>query len=262
MSASKAQRVALITGGSSGIGKATAERFLAEGYHVQICGRDGEKVKRVLAEIGSEALAGRSADVSDQEVSRELVAEVVERWGRLDALVTAHGVIGNPAKLKDLAAAEWRFVLDTNLLGPAFLTGAAVDALAETSGSVVYVVSINALQSEPWVAPYGVSKSGAVGLTRYAANELAPLGVRVNAVLPGWVDTPMARPFFEEAGVVDVPLATNLMRRPAQPAEIAEVIEFLASQRASFMTGECVVVDGGQVTPLAPLAPAADELAD
>lgn len=248
--------VALVTGGSSGIGKATAQLLREEGYSVSICGRDPDRLKAAADELGDVQIV--HADLAVPEDAQRAIAETVDQHGRLDALINAHGVLGEPAPLADLSIEQWREVMETNLMGPIWTTTAAVESLEQTRGCVVNVSSINAIQSEPWMAPYGVSKSGLVGFTKYAAADLAQFGIRVNAVLPGWVRTPMAVPWFEEAGVQDRPMATNYMSRPAEPREIAEVIAFLASSKASYMTGSIVVADGGhwiKMQELRPLEP-------
>ena len=246
---------ALVTGGSSGIGFATAEALLAAGYHVAICARGESRLDEAAERLAGNGgrVIRRAADASDPAQISAVVDWAAEELGGLHALVNAHGIIGNPARLPDLTVKEWRSVLDINLMGPIFATTAAVPHLRRTKGAIVNVASINAIQAEPWVAPYGVSKAGLAGFTKYAAGELAEYGIRVNAVLPGWVDTPMAQPFFEEAGVVGKVLETNMMGRAAQPSELANVIVFLLSDAASFVTGECMVADGGHWVQLAPL---------
>jgi meso-butanediol dehydrogenase / (S,S)-butanediol dehydrogenase / diacetyl reductase len=245
--------VALVTGGSSGIGKATAQLLRAQGYEVSICGRDADRLAAAAHELGDVHVV--QADLALPEQAQRAVAETVDRYGRLDALVNAHGVLGEPTPLADLRIEQWREVVEANLMGPIWTTTAAVEPLKQTCGCVVNVSSINAIQAEPWMAPYGVSKSGLVGFTKYAAADLAEFGIRVNAVLPGWVRTPMAKRWFEEAGVDDRPMATNYMSRPAEPSELAEVIAFLASPKASYMTGSIVVADGGHSIKMQELRP-------
>jgi NAD(P)-dependent dehydrogenase (short-subunit alcohol dehydrogenase family) len=247
-------RSVLVTGGSSGVGLATAELFVSDGCQVAICARRADRLAAAVSALNSESVLPLPADLADPEQAASVVRQAAETMGGLDVVVNAHGIIGNPAKLEDLTANEWQSVLNANLMGPIMVTGTAIPYLRESRGNVVNVSSINAIQAEPWVSPYGVSKAGLVGFTRYAAVELASYGIRVNAVLPGWVNTPMAQPFFEEAGIVGKTLETNLMGRAAEPAEIASVIAFLASEQASFMTGECVVADGGQWMKMAGLA--------
>lgn len=251
---SSVERVALVTGGSSGIGLATAKLLGEQGYAVSICGRDKNRLDEAAGRLGEIHVI--QADVSVAAQAQEAIEAVLKQHGRLDALVNAHGVLGTPTPLPDLQAQQWSDVIGTNLMGPIWTTTAAVGALRESRGAVVNVSSINAIQSEPWMAPYGVSKAGLVGFTKYAAADLAEHGIRVNAVLPGWVRTPMALPWFEEAGVTEGPMATNYMGRAAEPAEIAEVIAFLASDKASYMTGSVVVADGGHWIKMQELRPA------
>ena len=252
-------RSVLVTGGSSGIGLATAERFLSDGYQVAICARRADRLAAAEKALNSERVFCLTADLADPDQATTVVREAAQAMRGLGVVVNAHGIIGSPAKLEDLTAKEWQSVLNTNLMGPIMVTSSAIPYLRESRGNVVNVSSINAIQAEPWVSPYGVSKSGLVGFTRYAAVELAPYGIRINAVLPGWVRTPMAQPFFEEAGVVGKTLETNLMGRAAEPDEIAGVIAFLASEQASFMTGECLVADGGQWMKMSALTARPDE---
>jgi NAD(P)-dependent dehydrogenase (short-subunit alcohol dehydrogenase family) len=251
-------RTALVTGGSSGIGFATAQQLLADGYRVAICARDRERLDRSAKLLGD--VVTISADLASWTAASSAVEQAVKALGRLDVLVNAHGLLGEPTPLPDVKPELWDEILGANLRGPIATTTAAVPALKETRGAIVNVASINAIQSEPWMAPYGVSKGGLVAFTKYAAADLAELGIRVNAVLPGWVRTPMAMPYLEQAGVRDAPMATNYMRRAAEPAEIAHVIAFLASPRASYMTGSCVVVDGGHWIKMTELAPASTPL--
>ncbi|MEU0265062.1 SDR family oxidoreductase [Nocardioides sp. NPDC006303] len=249
------QRVALVTGGGSGIGLSAAQLLARRGYAVVVTGRDEAKLKAAVGTLDGNAGSYVTADVSSSATAKHLVAEVYERHGRLDVLVSAHGVLGTMKPLTELTDADVTEALAINLVGPVVMAGAAAPLLAESKGSIVNVISINALQAEQDAVPYGVSKSGLLGFTRYAAVELAGIGVRVNAVLPGWVRTPMTEEIFGSPEFEGRPISANLMQRPAHPDEIAHVIGFLASDEASFMTGSNLVADGGQVINLTPLAP-------
>lgn len=251
-----AGRVALVTGGGSGVGRATAIKLSHEGYQVVIVGRDGSKLDETATL--AERIVAIPADMGSETEASRVVQEVEDRFGRLDALVNAHGVIGPVKPLEGLDENDWLSTIQINLMGPIRALSAAIPALERAGGAVVNVVSINALQAEPWVAPYGVTKSGLLGFTRYAAMELAGRGVRVNAVLPGWVRSPMSDPFFDELGLAGKKISTNLLGRPAEPEEIAEVISFLVGPGASFLSGEGIVADGGQRIALAPLRAADD----
>lgn len=249
------QPVAVITGGSSGIGKATAKKLLESDYRVLIGARGEERLEATREELSALGeVACLPGDVSDQAHARAMIDEAVSKWGRLDALVNSHGIWGNDFYLlEDVPAKEWQDVINVNVMGPVFTTIAAISPLAESKGAIVNVSSLNSVQGELLAAPYGLSKAALDGFTKYAAIDLARRGIRVNAVLPGWVRTPMTEQVFEEAGVQGKELEVNLVGRPAEPAELAEVIEFLVSPRASFVTGECMVVDGGQAVLLNPL---------
>jgi meso-butanediol dehydrogenase/(S,S)-butanediol dehydrogenase/diacetyl reductase len=248
------RRVAFVTGGSSGIGKATAGAFLREGYAVAICARGADRLAAAAGELGEpERLLAIPCDVADRAQAVAAVAAAVERFGRLDALVNAHGVIGSFQTIEQLSPEGWDQVLGPNLIGPINTTSAAIPYLKETRGAVVHVSSINAYQAEPAMAPYGVAKAGLLALTSYAACELAEHGVRVNCVAPGWVRTPMAEPFFEEAGLAGQPVGMTMLGRIGEPEEIASVVLFLAGEGAAYVTGATYVVDGGQWPLLAPI---------
>jgi len=253
----RSHKSAIVTGGSSGIGRACAAWLLDAGYDVLICARGAERLARVAAELGGNgsgpSVIAEAADVSVPEQAATVIGRAEEEFGQIDALVNAHGVFGEPGLIEALPAEEWRAVLDANLMGPIHMTTKAIPALKQSRGAVVNISSINAIQAEQQAAPYGVSKAGLVAFTKYAAGELAEHEVRVNAVLPGWVMTAMAEPFFREAGVLDKPLDTNMMHRIAEPTEIASVVGFLLSDDASFVTGEAMVADGGHWVQLAPL---------
>ncbi len=251
--------VAVVTGGSSGIGRATAEHLVASGYRVLICARGAERLEETARDLGPDRVAWHACDVGDEGAAEQTIAVAIERFGRLDGLVCAAGVIGSFQPITELTPADWADVLGVNLMGPILFTKAAAPALRESGGGAVVIVSsVNALQAEPVMAPYGVAKAGLVNFAMYAALELAPAGIRVNCVAPGWVMTPMAEPFFRAAGVLDVPDGFNMQRRAARPAELASVIGFLLGDGASFMTGTTVVADGGMITQMAGIGPATD----
>lgn len=245
---------AIVTGGSSGIGAATAVLLAQSGYRVTALGRDEARLHEVAGRASG--ITPLVADLSTPQGAREAVRAAATAADGLDVLVNAHGVLGEPTPLEDIPDALWDEVLAVNLRAPIATTTAAIPYLKESRGCIVNVSSINAIQAEPWMAPYGTSKAAISGFTKYAAADLAQYGIRVNAVLPGWVRTPMAIPYFEEAGVLDGPMSTNFQQRAAEPEELAAVIAFLASPAASYVTGECLVADGGHWINMRGLAPA------
>jgi meso-butanediol dehydrogenase/(S,S)-butanediol dehydrogenase/diacetyl reductase len=245
-------RTAIVTGGSSGIGLATVRRLLEDGCNVTLCSRSEERVQEAVGEVGTGApVLAVAADVSRPDDAGALVERTVERFGALDVLVNAHGIQGTVAPLADLTLDQWQEVLSANLLGVVATTTAAIPQMrAAGGGAIVNVSSIDYMQAEHGIAAYGVSKAGVVAFTRYAACELASDGIRVNAVAPGWVRTSMTAPFLEEAGALEAPVDTNMLGRVGEPQELANAIAFLAGPDASYVTGETLVIDGGQTVML------------
>jgi meso-butanediol dehydrogenase/(S,S)-butanediol dehydrogenase/diacetyl reductase len=245
-----AGKVALVTGAGTGIGAATARRLAAEGAAVALMGRRAEQIEEVAAETGG---LGYPGDASNAAHAESAVAATVERLRGLDILVANAGGEGGGA-VADTEPETWSAGLAANLTSCFAMARAALPRLVERRGSIVIVSSIAALAAGPEMAGYAAAKAGLLGLTRSLAVDYGPSGVRVNAVCPGWVRTPMADLEMDELaaqrgldrdGAYELATADVPLRRPGSPDEIASVVAFLASDEASYMTGAVVVADGG-----------------
>jgi NAD(P)-dependent dehydrogenase (short-subunit alcohol dehydrogenase family) len=240
-----------VTGASSGIGRATALRFGREGAAVLVVGRDEAALIEVATAVSREGGRGEvlAADVTAAEAPSRIVRTAVERLGGLTTLVNAAGIIGS-GSIETTTDEQWDTMLDINARAPFRLMRAAVPALIQSRGSVVNVSSVTGLRSFPGVLAYCVSKSAIDQLTRCAALELAPRGVRVNAVNPGVVISNLHRRggMDEEkyAAFLEHSKTTHPIGRPGEPHEIADLIYFLASPNAAWVTGETISIDGGR----------------
>jgi 3-oxoacyl-[acyl-carrier protein] reductase len=239
------RRVALVTGGAGGIGRATTRELVAHGWHVVIGDLDLDAAGSAAESVGENA-SMVELDVTSADSVEAAVAGTAARLGRLDLLVNNAG-IQRHGPLESLVWDEWRAVLDVNLDGVVrCLQAAGRQMLASGGGAIVNVASIAAERGQPGRAAYAAAKAAVVAVTRTAAVEWAARGVRVNAVGPGYVDSELVRSFVE-AGKLDLGpvLAHTPMRRLAEPDEIARVVRFLASDDASFVTGQVLYADGG-----------------
>ena len=244
-------RVALVTGATSGIGRATALRFAEAGARVALVGRSNEGLSEVAEEIRAhdgEAVQVR-ADVTVEEDARRAVAEAFEHFGGLDVLVNAAGIISN-GTIENTTLDDWDAMMNVNLRSVFHLMQLSAPHLERRPGNVVNVSSVTGLRAFPGVLAYCVSKAGVDQLTRCAALELAPKGVRVNAVNPGVVVTNIHRRggMAEEAyaAFLERSKQTHPIGRVGTGEEVAELILFLASDRASWITGATYSIDGGR----------------
>jgi meso-butanediol dehydrogenase / (S,S)-butanediol dehydrogenase / diacetyl reductase len=238
-------KVALVTGAARGIGLATARRFLAQGWRVALLDIDGDTLQATEAALAlPERVLALHADVAVEAEVAAAVARIDQRFGRLDALINNAGVaVFKP--LLQTTAAEWQRVIDVNLTGPFLCTQACAPLMRRHGGgAVVNIASISGLRASTLRVAYGTSKAALIHLTRQQAAELGTVGIRVNAIAPGPVETAMARQVHTpdiRAGYHDaIPLA-----RYGTEEEIAAAVWFLCSPEAAYVNGQTLAVDGG-----------------
>ncbi|MBE2261791.1 MAG: SDR family oxidoreductase [Burkholderiaceae bacterium] len=239
-------QTAIVTGGSQGIGEACARRFALEGCQVVLADVADERGTALAGEIGARFV---HCDVGDKAQVDTLVAQTMAAHGRIDILVNNAGIF-KAADFLDVTEADFDAVLRVNLKG-AFLVGQAVarEMVKAGRGNIINMSSVNAVLTIPTIASYNVSKGGINQLTRVMALALADKGVRVNAVAPGTIATELAAKavLTSEEAKAKIMMRTP-MKRLGQPSEIADVVAFLASDAASYITGEIVTIDGGRMT--------------
>jgi len=238
------QKVALVTGAARGIGLAAARRFLAEGWRVALLDIASEELAGSVGALAApDATLALVCDVSDAKAVAGAFAKLQRHFGRLDVLINNAGVAVFAA-LMETSDADWNRVLDVNLTGPFLCTKAAVPLMRHQGGAIVNITSISGLRASTLRSAYGTSKAGLAHLTKQLAVELAGLGIRVNAVAPGPVDTAMSKAVHSPEIRADYHDAIPLNRYGLEE-ELAEAIFFLCSERASYITGQILAVDGG-----------------
>lgn len=242
-----AGKVVVITGGAQGIGRSTAERFLSEGARVVIADVNAERLTATAAEIGSPDLLAVVTDVSEKQQVDALVAQAVAKFGRIDVMVNNAG-IAPVMDFLDVSPETFDRVIGVNLKGAFLGTQAAARAMiAQGQGGVIInMSSINSGLANPSVATYAISKGGMNQVTSTAAVAFAPHGIRVCGVGPGTIATEIIKGAFTERAGMHAILARTPMGRLGEPEEIAGVVAFLASDDASYITGETIYPDGGR----------------
>lgn len=242
-------KVAIVTGASSGIGRAAALLFAREGAEVVVTARRRQALEQLVAEIAAEGgtVAARAGDIRDETCAKALVALAVETYGGLDIAFNNAGTLGEMGPATGVSLDGWRDTLDTNLTSAFIGAKHQLHAMKTRGGGSLIFNStfVGHTAGMPGMAAYAASKAGLIGLTQVLAAEFGADGIRVNAILPGGTDTPMGRT------VADTPEATafvenlHALKRTATPEEIARSVLYLASDASSFMTGTAMLVDGG-----------------
>jgi NAD(P)-dependent dehydrogenase (short-subunit alcohol dehydrogenase family) len=246
-----AEKVVLVTGATSGIGHAIAVKFAAESAHVTALGRNQNALRKLETALTDAGAAGLvlAVDVTKRDEGQRAIDETISRFGRLDVLVNAAGHISS-GTIEDTSLAAWDAMMDVNLRAVFQLMQMATPHLIKTKGNIVNVSSVTGLRSFPGVLAYCVSKAALDQLTRCAALELASRGVRVNAVNPGVVVTEIHKRGGMGAAAYETFLehskTTHPLGRVGDPEEIAELVFYLASEKASWITGGTYQIDGGR----------------
>lgn len=242
-------KVGLVTGGTSGIGRETAVLFAKAGAKVVVAGRrelEGEQTIQLIRAAGGEGLFVK-ADVSKSVEVEQLVQKAVEKFGRLDVAFNNAGVEGVLSPIVRQSEEDWDRTIGINLKGVWLSLKYEIRQMLSQggTGAIVNMSSVTGLVGSAGAAAYSASKHGVIGLTQTAALETAKAGIRINAVCPGFAETPMADRLFRAPGVHKYIVSCHPIGRLGRPAEIAEAVVWMCSDRASFMTGQSLVLDGG-----------------
>ena len=237
----KMEKIALVSGGARGIGRAAAEIFIENGFKVIILDRDVEELDKTCKQIVG--AVPFNYDVSDEKTMKEISSSVDSEFGRLDCLINNAG-IADFGPIEECDGKKWRTVMETNLDGVFYLSQSLIPQLKKTKGSIVNIASISGLRGSTLRVAYGTSKAAVIQLTKQQACELGEYGIRVNTVAPGPVKTKLSIAVHSEQIIKAYHDAIPLNRYGSE-REIGEVIFFLSSPKASFVTGQTVAVDGG-----------------
>jgi 2-dehydro-3-deoxy-L-rhamnonate dehydrogenase (NAD+) len=242
----QAGRVAIVTGAARGIGRAIAERLLADGHRVAIVDRDGPAANAAAQALGEHALAV-TCDITDSAAVNAMVWHLHATWGRVDVLVNNAGIVGPNKPLTEVSDEEWAQVLAVNLTGVFNCCRAVVPQMqANDWGRIVNIASIAGKEGNPYLAAYSTTKAAVIGLTKSLGKELATTNVRVNCVTPAVIETEILAQMTQET--VDYMVAKIPMGRPGKVTEVAALVAWLASDECSFSTAAVFDVSGGRAT--------------
>lgn len=238
-------KVALITGGASGIGEACALTFARAGARVVIADRNkerGDMLTKQLRDRGGEVLFVET-NVSDPEDVQTMIMRTIDTFGQLDIAVNSAGIVGESNPVGDLSIAGWQHVIEVNLNAVFYCMHYEIPPMVQSgSGVIVNLASVWGVVGKDTIAAYSAAKHGVIGLTKSAALEYAKRGLRINAVAPGFIDTPLATYSDEQRQAFS---ALHALGRFGEAQEVANMVAFLCSEQASFLTGGCYLVDGG-----------------
>ncbi|MDA1190036.1 MAG: glucose 1-dehydrogenase [Chloroflexi bacterium] len=242
-------KVAIVTGGASGIGRATAMRFAKEGAKVVVADRNptgGAETVRLVETAGGDALFVQT-DTGKAASIEAMVNKAAEHYGRLDTLVTAAAILIVTPPLAEHTESDWDMTINVNLKGVFLCIKNAIPHMLKSGGgSIVNIASVSGIRGDVPSVAYGVSKAGIIHLTSIASHQYTPSGIRVNCVAPGYIDTPQMRGSTGSLEVFEKNSRSVPMGRAGTPEEVADVITFLASDQSRYVSGETFSVDGGQ----------------
>lgn len=239
-----ADKVVVVTGAGSGIGKATAERFLSEGAMVTLVGRTKSKLDNVANPHPADRVLIAEADISNEGEVNDLISRTVEKFGRLDVLVNNAGVVAQ-GDVGTLTTDDWRTVMATDVDGVFYASRAAIPHLKSSRGSIVNVSSVSGTGGDWGMAAYNAAKGAVTNLTRAMAMDHGKDGIRVNAVCPSLTRTGMTEDMMDDEKLISKFNERFALNGPGEPEDVAAVIAFLASEDARFVTGVNLPVDGG-----------------
>ena len=245
-------KVILITGGTGGIGKVTAEKFLKEGAKVAVVGTNDDKLAAMKKEY--EDILTIKADVTKEEDIKDFVKKTVDEFGKIDVFFNNAGILGDIARIEDQTAENIEKVLSINVIGPMLAIKHVAPIMKENGGgAIINTASVDALRGSPSLSPYAASKHAILGVTKTAALELAPDNIRVNSIHPSPVDTEMMRTVEKAMNEEDPRSAKNEyekgipLGRYADAEDIANLVVFLGTEEANFLTGAQIKIDGGML---------------